>query len=141
MQALPQNGLMVAVEADAETVLTVLKTYGDDGAVGIAAYNGPCSVVISGENHGVESVTRELQNQGMKTISLRVSHAFHSTLMTPMIKPFENFIGTLNLHNPDIPLISTVSGHLVNSEITRADALGTGHPPTRPVRASYLYNV
>lgn len=130
MQALPKNGLMVAVEADAETVSTTIKAYGDHSAVGIAAYNGPCSIVISGESEAVGSVAQALQDQGVKTVSLRVSHAFHSELMSPMVTPFENFINTLNLHTPDIPLISTVTGYLVTDEITQAVHWGQGvrHP-------------
>ncbi|NEB70815.1 acyltransferase domain-containing protein, partial [Streptomyces fulvissimus] len=51
MQALPEGGAMVALEASEEEVLPHLT-----GDLSIAAVNGPSSVVVSGSEATVETV-------------------------------------------------------------------------------------
>ncbi|MYR90507.1 acyltransferase domain-containing protein, partial [Streptomyces sp. SID685] len=70
MQALPGAGAMVAVEATEDEVLPYLT----DG-VGIAAVNGPRSVVVSGAEDAVLGIAEEFGRQGRKTSRLKVSHA------------------------------------------------------------------
>ena len=85
MQALPQDGDMVAVMADEAQVLSALESCTED--VAIAALNGPKSIVISGkrESHpGRYRCFQSLNSDGIKTKKLIVSHAFHSPLMDPM---------------------------------------------------------
>ncbi|WP_144317147.1 acyltransferase domain-containing protein, partial [Streptomyces sp. sk226] len=86
MQALPEGGAMVAVEASEEDVRPLLV----DG-VDIAAVNGPRSVVLSGD----EGVVLELAGR-WKHKRLRVSHAFHSHLMDPMLDEFRGVARSLS---------------------------------------------
>ncbi|MFD7431275.1 type I polyketide synthase, partial [Streptomyces sp. NPDC059818] len=83
MQALPAGGSMVAVEATEAEVLPLLS-----GEVGIAAVNGPRSVVVSGVEGAVADLAGKFAGQGRRTSVLRVSHAFHSPLMEPMLAEF-----------------------------------------------------
>ncbi|MYW93269.1 acyltransferase domain-containing protein, partial [Amycolatopsis rubida] len=80
MQALPEGGSMVAIAATEDEVQPLL---GDQ--VSLAAVNGPTSVVVSGEREAVEAVVSVFRMQGRKISELRVSHAFHSPLMEPML--------------------------------------------------------
>ncbi|HAO23295.1 MAG TPA: hypothetical protein DCQ37_24330, partial [Desulfobacteraceae bacterium] len=86
MQVLPQNGDMVAVFADEKTVSEAIRPYSDKVSMG--ALNGPESIVISGLSECVKKVVAELEAKGIRAIPLNVSHAFHSPLMEPMLKPF-----------------------------------------------------
>ncbi len=62
MGALPQNGSMAAVFADAARVAQALESYRDQ--VSIAASNGPENTVISGPRSALESVLGELAKRG-----------------------------------------------------------------------------
>ena len=98
MQALPAGGAMVAVQATEADVLGRLV----DG-VSIAAVNGPSSVVISGD---VTAVLTVAEGFG-KTHRLRVSHAFHSHLMDPMLDGFAEVVSALEFRAPVIPMVAS----------------------------------
>ncbi|MGQ3555102.1 type I polyketide synthase, partial [Streptomyces rochei] len=103
MEALPDGGAMIAVQATEEDVRACLV----DG-VDIAAVNGPRSVVISG---AVEAVT-EVAGHFERTTRLKVSHAFHSPLMEPMLDEFRRVASGLTYHAPAVPVVSNVTGRL-----------------------------
>ncbi|MEU1660350.1 type I polyketide synthase [Streptomyces griseofuscus] len=107
MQALPPGGAMAAVQATEDEVLARLT----DG-VGVAAINGPQSVVVSGEEEAVLAVAEAFAAQGRKTSRLKVSHAFHSPLMDPMLEEFAQAIHDLTYNEPRIPVVSNLTGRL-----------------------------
>ncbi|MGW7825142.1 SDR family NAD(P)-dependent oxidoreductase, partial [Streptomyces puniciscabiei] len=105
MQALPEGGLMLAVEAtEAEVVPHLISE------VSIAAVNGPSSVVLSGTEEAVLAVAAALPDR--RTARLRVSHAFHSPLMDPMLAEFAQALSGITFHPPRVPLVSNVTGSL-----------------------------
>ncbi|WP_218020120.1 type I polyketide synthase, partial [Nocardia anaemiae] len=113
MQALPTGGAMVAVGASEADVLPLLA-----GGVSIAAVNGPSSVVLSGVEDDVATVVDRCIEKGWRTHRLRVSHAFHSASMEPMLAEFATAIEGLTFAPPSIPLVSTVTGAQVTDEMT-----------------------
>ncbi|MGK5642374.1 SDR family NAD(P)-dependent oxidoreductase, partial [Streptomyces sp. URMC 126] len=115
MQELPVGGAMVAVEADEQRVLEVIA--GRTG-VGIAAVNGPKAIVISGAEDEVLAVAETLAEGGARARRLRVSHAFHSPLMEPMLEDFARVVESVTFHVPRLPLVSALTGKIVGDEVT-----------------------
>ncbi|WP_159037180.1 acyltransferase domain-containing protein, partial [Streptomyces specialis] len=103
MGGLPAGGVMVAVRLPEEEVLSRLAGFED--RVGIAAVNGPSSLVVSGEEAAVAEVTA-----GLKTKRLAVSHAFHSPLMEPMLAAFEEELASVVFNPPTLPVVPAASG-------------------------------
>ena len=110
MQALPTGGAMVALQATEAEVAPLLTA-----DVSIAAINGPDSVVLSGTEDAVTAMVAQFE--GRKSSKLKVSHAFHSPLMEPMLAEFAAVARTLTYSQPVIPLVSNVSGALAGGEV------------------------
>ncbi|WP_435887646.1 type I polyketide synthase, partial [Streptomyces nigra] len=98
MQALPAGGAMASVRAEEAVVRSALA----EGAE-IAAVNAPTSVVISGSESAVTQTIERLQGE-YKVTRLRVSHAFHSALMEPMLDDFAEVASQLHYSAPRIPI-------------------------------------
>jgi amino acid adenylation domain-containing protein/thioester reductase-like protein len=114
MGALPQSGSMAAVFADAAQVVDALKPFEDQ--VAIAATNSPDNIVISGEQKAVIEVLNELSKRGIASKALTVSHAFHSPLMDPILDSFESIAHEVTFQAPRIPLISNLTGRLMEAD-------------------------
>ncbi|GAA2059771.1 type I polyketide synthase [Streptomyces cheonanensis] len=108
MQELPAGGAMAALEATEEEVAALLA--GREDEIGLAAVNGPRAVVVSGTADAVAAVRARIAEQGRRTSALKVSHAFHSPLMEPMLEAFREEIAGLDFRPPRIPVVSTVTG-------------------------------
>ncbi|MFZ0719008.1 SDR family NAD(P)-dependent oxidoreductase, partial [Mycobacterium sp.] len=128
MQALPSGGAMVALQATEDEVRPLLTDN-----VGIAAVNGPSSVVVSGDEHAVTAIADQLHAQGRRVHRLAVSHAFHSPLMEPMIGEFKAAVRELAVHPVTIPVISNVTGELAGDDFATADYW------TRHIRAAVRF--
>ncbi|MGW1507169.1 SDR family NAD(P)-dependent oxidoreductase [Streptomyces mirabilis] len=106
MERLPEGGAMVSVQATEDEVASVLS----GEAAGIAAVNGPESVVVSGEEDAVLRCAEHFASLGRRTKRLRVSHAFHSPLMDPMLESYREVLARVAFHEPVLPIVSTVTG-------------------------------
>ena len=155
MQELSPGGVMAAVQASAAEVAPVLC-----GGAGLAAVNGPASVVVSGDEASVAKVVGHFAGLGRRVSRLRVSHAFHSELMEPMLEEFAAVAASLSYGVPRVPVISTVTGQpetdlgamywvrQVRRTVRFADAIRTAYdsgvshflePRPDPVLASHVH--
>ncbi|WP_280529305.1 type I polyketide synthase, partial [Streptomyces griseoruber] len=128
MQALPAGGAMAAVEATEDEVLPLL-----NDQVGIAAVNGPRVVVVSGTAETVERVSAHFRARDRKVTALRVSHAFHSPLMEPMLDEFRAVLADVSYGQPTLPIVSDVTGRLATAGELASPDYWTRHV-RQPVR-------
>ncbi|HEY3995832.1 MAG TPA: type I polyketide synthase [Mycobacterium sp.] len=115
MQALPAGGAMFAVQATEDEVRPLL-----NGDVGIAAINGPASVVISGAEEAVAAIADQFRREGRRVHKLAVSHGFHSPLMDSMLDEFGTVAAGLAVGKPTIAIVSNLSGQLAGEDFGSA---------------------
>ncbi|MEU6190894.1 type I polyketide synthase [Nocardia sp. NPDC047038] len=116
MGALPEGGAMLAAAVTEQRAVEI--TAAHEGRLSVAAVNGPSSVVFSGDADAVGAVERQLSAAGVTVSRLRVSHAFHSARMDPMLAEFRAVAQRLTYRMPTIAVVSNVSGALAGAEFT-----------------------
>jgi [acyl-carrier-protein] S-malonyltransferase len=84
--------------------------------VGIANYNSPTQVVISGEAEAVKVAAEYCKEAGAKrVIPLKVSGPFHSSLMEPASTDFRNELEKINVTDSKFPVITNVTSEAVTN--------------------------
>ncbi|KOV69208.1 type I polyketide synthase [Streptomyces sp. MMG1121] len=109
MQAVRTEGGMAAVAAPVERVAPLLEGRAD---LALAGINAPDQTVISGATAALDEVTAALAADGVRVERLKVSHAFHSPLMTEVHDDFRAALDGITFHEPRISLVSNVTGRL-----------------------------
>jgi glutamate-1-semialdehyde aminotransferase/acyl carrier protein len=80
------------------------------GDLAIAAINSPTLCVVSGSSVEIESLRSELETREIACRLLHTSHAFHSSMMDPIVATFGDIVSQVKLSAPQIPFVSTVTG-------------------------------
>ncbi|MGW9430978.1 type I polyketide synthase, partial [Streptomyces decoyicus] len=130
MQELPAGGAMFSLRASEDEVLPLLADAGE--RLSIAAVNGPRMTVVAGDEDALAPLVRHFEQQGGKAKRLRVSHAFHSPLMAPMLAEFRAVAESVTFHQPTVPVISNLTGE-------PATDLGTADYWVRHVREAVRF--
>ena len=109
MQQIPA-GEMLSVRLAAHALVPRL-----NGALSIAAINGPNNCVAAGPTAAIRQLLEELKGDGTGCRRLTTSHAFHSAMMDPVIEPYVQTVRTVKLSAPSIPYISGVTGDWITA--------------------------
>ena len=115
-QAVPEGqGSMAAVLAlSAKQTEEVLKTSLDTAKIGIANYNCPGQIVISGEKGEVERAAEVLKQAGAKrVVPLRVSGPFHSPLLYGAGEQLQKELEKISFNKIRIPYIANLTAEYV----------------------------
>lgn len=104
MQGLPK-GSMLSVRLPADKIQAVLPE-----GVDLAAVNSPRLCVAAGPTETLAAWAETLGRQDIVCRMLHTSHAFHSSMMDPVVEPFLRTVETVDLRPPRIPFVSTVTG-------------------------------
>lgn len=82
----------------------------------IAAINSPTLCVVSGSSEKIESLRSKLESQEIACRLLHTSHAFHSSMMDPIVASFGDVASQVKLSPPQIPFVSTVTGDWITDK-------------------------
>ncbi|MFG2957333.1 SDR family NAD(P)-dependent oxidoreductase [Streptomyces sp. NPDC048291] len=129
MAALPAGGAMIAVRASPAEVTPLLDQV-PGRSVAVAAVNGPRSVVLSGPEDAVTAVAAAV---GGPQRRLRVSHAFHSPLLDPVLAEYRAVAESVTYRRPPVPVVSTLTGR------AETDALATAEHWVRQARETVRF--
>ena len=110
--ALPQGtSSMTAVLSDKLDLLIDILKENKKGIVEIANYNSPSQVVISGEIEALRAVENTLREKGItRLIPLKVSGAFHSSLLKDASVQLKSHLVNVGLASPQCPVYFNISG-------------------------------
>ena len=106
-----ERGAMLAVPLGEPEIRPML-----GGALSLAAVNAPKLCVVSGSTPAVERFEADLRNRGLEPVRLHTSHAFHSTMMDPVLAEFERCVSRLKLNAPRLPYVSNLSGTWITGQ-------------------------
>ncbi|MGB8321836.1 MAG: SDR family NAD(P)-dependent oxidoreductase [Candidatus Acidiferrum sp.] len=108
MDEMPRGSMLsVSVSAEELRIPTELS---------LAVVNGPTQCVVSGPSEAVQTFAKELEKKGVTCRTLHTSHAFHSSMMDPMLETFRGEIEEVSLRAPKIPYISNLTGTWITAE-------------------------
>ncbi|WP_299124660.1 polyketide synthase [uncultured Winogradskyella sp.] len=99
------RGSMLSVRTSAEDLTDMLTE-----KVSVAAINSDNLCVLSGPNEAIENFSKRLDEKDIPNKLLKTSHAFHSSMMDPILEIFEKEVSKATLNVPRLPIISTVTG-------------------------------
>nr|AZF85932.1 type I polyketide synthase [Catenulispora sp.] len=121
VQEASDEGAMVAVLADEETVRAALAEFQDRYVLAVAAVNGAKNVTVSGEPEGVAAVRQAFTERGVGLLDVASRFAFHSPMMGAARKAFAEVAAGVEYRAPRIPMVSDLDGTLFDEE-NRPDA-------------------
>jgi len=123
MQSMPA-GSMLGVPLPPTELQTHIHNNKD---ICIAAVNSPSGCVLSGPREPLERFAADLSSKGIDTRFLHTSHAFHSSMMDPILDSFKTQAAAIPFKSPTIPYISNVSGTWITIEEASSPAYWANH--------------
>ncbi|KAB8172205.1 acyltransferase domain-containing protein, partial [Streptomyces sp. 3MP-14] len=127
MQQATPGGHMISINAPHNHPIVQRHLTEQPDKLAIAAINTADSVVIAGDAEACETLVQELTEEGIRTRRLKVSHAFHSPHMDPVLDDFQTTAATLTYQPPTTPVISNTTGEIATTEQLTDPAYWTQH--------------
>ena len=103
MSELPK-GSMLSVRLPASEVEKTLLP-----GLSLAASNGPNLSVVAGPENIVFKLQEQYEAEEVACTLLHTSHAFHSEMMEPAVKPFTELVARITTTALKIPFVSTLT--------------------------------
>jgi enediyne polyketide synthase len=104
-------GAMASISATAAEVESLLKAEtGQANPVVVACFNADNQIVVAGESGSVQRLVARAQSRGWNATLLPTANAFHSPLMAPAARPFQQAVSKLETHPLRRRVVSTITG-------------------------------
>ncbi|WP_249219737.1 non-ribosomal peptide synthetase/type I polyketide synthase [Chitinophaga sp. HK235] len=112
-----EAGSMLAISAREGVVKATIAQHHCE----IAVINSIEDIVASGHTKDIDSLQKTLENQGISTVRLNTSHAFHCKLMDGPATAFKEVFRDVRLRKPAKTFISNLSGAVAKDEVTHPE--------------------
>ncbi|MFN4156887.1 MAG: type I polyketide synthase [Gemmobacter sp.] len=110
-------GGMLSVPLDADVLRPRLA-----GDLDMASVNAPGLCVVSGPDAALAELARVLAAEGVETQRIAIDIAAHSRMLAPILARFGDYLRSIRLHPPGVPIISNRTGlPLTAAEATSPD--------------------
>ena len=112
MDEMPAGSMLAAPlsESEAQPFL--------DSEIALAAVNAPGFCVFSGPTAAIDRLDAHLSAQGVQARRLHTSHAFHSSMMDPVVPALVERVQRTARKPPQIPYLSNLTGTWMTPEAT-----------------------
>jgi len=111
MQDLPPGSMLAVRRGVAELEGLLLED------VAVAAINSPLLTTLSGPTATLRRLQENFEASGIFCRMLPTSHAFHSSMMDPIVERFTELAGSVPQQKPTMPWISTLSGTWMDEQV------------------------
>ncbi|WGS48925.1 ACP S-malonyltransferase [Paraburkholderia sp. D15] len=119
-----EGGMAAILGLDDDTVRAVCAEASAAGIVEAVNFNAPAQVVIAGHKAAVEKACEVAKAKGAKrALPLPVSAPFHSSLLKPASDQLREYLASVNVQVPSIPVVNNVDVAVVNEPAQIKDAL------------------
>ncbi|MBB5637386.1 amino acid adenylation domain-containing protein [Pedobacter cryoconitis] len=115
-------GSMLSVRSAASEIEKILPE-----TLSMAAINSPKLCVVAGKDEDINTFQLQLDERLILHKKLQTSHAFHSSMMDPVLKDFSEIVSGLKLNRPQKPVVSTVTGQFLTDAEAQDPAYWTEH--------------
>jgi [acyl-carrier-protein] S-malonyltransferase len=105
-------------------VAALVADAGRQGVVGVANYNGPEQVVITGAPEPVQTVAARVAEKGGRSLPLKVSGAWHSPLMTQAGSDFAEILDGVDFQPPESAIALNATGEFCADPVAIRDIMG-----------------
>jgi acyl transferase domain-containing protein len=109
MQQLASGAMLTVALAEQEVVPLI------DERLSLAVVNGPQLCVVAGAEEAISGFEERLTKRNIVSRRLHTSHAFHSSMMEPILSEFAAQVRKVKLQAPSIPYVSNVTGNLITA--------------------------
>lgn len=108
--SLPQGSMLAVAQPALQLDLSTLPD------LSIASINEEGSVVVAGPTASIKQLVDKLNKQNITCTTLQTSHAFHSSMLDPILDEFRALVQQHKLSAPLIPFVSNVTGNWISAD-------------------------
>ncbi|MFJ9423572.1 type I polyketide synthase [Streptomyces sp. NPDC101249] len=113
LRALSGLGGMVSVARGVDEVRSLLVAF--EGRIGVAAVNGPSSVVVSGDADALDLFVEQCGAAGVRARRVAVDYASHSAHVERIEDELADLLAPVVARSSAVPFYSTVSGTVIDT--------------------------
>ncbi|SHH65067.1 type I polyketide synthase [Marivita hallyeonensis] len=117
-----EKGGMLSVALPAEELKPFLK-----GPIDLGAINSPGLSVASGPNAALMALEKELKARDVDFQRIPIDIAAHSHMLEPILDRFRDYLKSIDLHPPQIPMTSNATGTWMTDEQATDPDYWVGH--------------